>query len=270
MTRGWQRTRCGQGGAHGAHAADTPEQLLGEVKAVRRRTRLARHAYWFPLALFGLLTLASIPFYIQHIPKKSGGYVTLGSAGPAFLHPSSLDGFGIFHGRFGPYYWLAAILVGLAATAVWYRWRGDRVGLRTPARGYLLTGLVLLLLALGIPALAMSTSSPLAALMTGDLVVRGTFPLVIIGIGLCYLAWAERSIALTLIAVGYLALSVVASLYDIENIFYRIGWNLSPDVSGLPNVVLPALVLLLAGAGAWVVQRRYGPLAPEPDEEQTA
>jgi hypothetical protein len=151
-----------------------------------------------------------------------------------------------------------------------YRWRGDRVGLRTPARGYLLTGLVLLLLALGIPALATSTSSGLGVLEPGDLVIRGTFPPVIIGVGLCYLAWAERSIALTLIAAGYLALSVVASLYDIENVFYRLGWNLSPEVSRLPNVVLPALVLLLAGAGAWVVQRRYRPLAPEPAAEQTA
>ncbi len=92
--------------------------------------------------------------------------------------------------------------------------------------------------------------------MPGDLLVRGTFPLVLIGMGLCVLAWAERSIALTVIAAGYLALSLVASLYDIENVFYDLGWNISPADSGLPNVVLPALVLLLSGAGAWVVQRR--------------
>jgi hypothetical protein len=260
----------GEGGAHGAYAVETPERMLGEAKAVRRRTRSARHAYWFPLVVFGLLALASSPFYIQHIPTKRGVYVIRGAEGPAFLHPSSFDGFGILHGRVGPYYWLGAILVGVAATAVWYRWRGDRVGLRTPVRGYVLTGLALLVLALGIPALTSSAASWLAVLMSGDMVVRGTFPLVIIGIGLCYLAWAERSLALSLIAAGYLGLSLVTSLYDIENILYRLGWSLGPDVSGLPNVVLPALVLLLAGAGAWVVQHRYGPLAPEPAEEQTA
>jgi len=64
---------------------------------------------------------------------------------------------------------------------------------------------------------------------------------------------------LTVIAVGYLALSLVASLYDIENVFYDLGWNLSPAANGLPNVVLPALVLLLSGAGAWAVQRRRRP-----------
>jgi hypothetical protein len=104
--------------------------------------------------------------------------------------------------------------------------------------------------------------------MPGDLLIRGTFPLVLIGIGLCVLAWAERSIALTVIAAGYLALSLVASLYDIQNVLYRLGWTLSPQAGLLPNVVLPALVLLLSGAGARVVQRRRrarsagGPSAP--------
>ncbi len=256
-----------RGGVHGAYAMETPEQLLGEVKSVRRRTRFARHAYWFPLVLFGLLTMASIPFYIQHIPTKPGVYVVEGPPGPAFLRWSYLAG---FHDRFSAYYWLAAILVGVAATAAWYRWRGNRVGLRTPARGYLLTGAVLLVLALGIPALATSTVPGLMALMPGDLLIRGTFPLVMVGIGLCFLAWAERSIALTVIAAGYLVLALVASLYDIENIFYRLGWNLGPDVSALPNVVLPALVLLLSGAGAWVVQRRHRPPPAEPATEQTA
>jgi hypothetical protein len=260
-------------GVHGAYAVETAEQLLGEVKSVRRRARFARHAYWFPLVIFGLLTLASVPFYIQHIPTKRGVYPIPGPAGPAFLQRSYLVGFGIFHGRYADYYWLAAILVGVAATAAWYRWRGNRVGLRTPARGYLLTGLVLLLLALGIPALTLTAAPGLRILMPGDLLLRGTFPLVIIGIGLCFLAWAERSVALTVIAAGYLALALVASLYDIENVVYRLGWNLGPNVSAVPNVVLPALVLLLSGAGAWVVQRRYGPLPAEPAEptaEQTA
>ena len=247
----------GQDSAHGAYAVETPEQLLAEVKAVRRRARFARHAYWFPLILFGLLTCAAIPFYIQRIPRKSG-FIHSAKAGVRLVRGSYLSGLGPFTSSRTPYYWLAAILVGVAATAAWYRWRGSKIGLRTPARGYLLTGMLLLLLALGIPALAATAPRGLMILTPGDLLIRGTFPLVIIGIGLCSLAWAERSVALTVIAVGYLALSLVASLYDIENVFYRLGWNISPDYSGLPNVVLPALVLLLSGAGAWLVQRRTG------------
>jgi hypothetical protein len=44
---------------------EDPAGLLGEMAALRRRTRTARHAYWFPLVLFGLLTCLSAPFYVQ-------------------------------------------------------------------------------------------------------------------------------------------------------------------------------------------------------------
>ena len=93
--------------------------------------------------------------------------------------------------------------------------------------------------------------------MPGDLVVRGTFPFVIIAVGLCVLAWAERSIVLAVIAVGYLALALTASLYDVQNFLFNHGVSYSTDVNDLTNVVLPALVLLLSGAGAWVAQRRH-------------
>jgi hypothetical protein len=244
---------------HGAYAHATPEQLLGQARTVRRQARRARHAYWFPLVLFGLLSCASVPFYLRSFPPVGGSYLSL-NQGPAFLQSQYLGGFGFVTGVGTAYYWLAAILTGLAGTAVWYRVRGNRVGLRTPSRGFVITGLVLLVLALLIPVLATRAGvGPLTVLMPGDLLVRGTFPPVLIGIGLCVLAWAERSIALTVIAAGYLGLSLVASLYDIENVFYDLGWNLNSADSGLPNVALPALVLLLSGAGAWVVQRRRRP-----------
>jgi len=248
----------------------TPEQLLGAAKAARWQARRARHAYWFPLVLFGLLICASLPFYVQRIPSASGFHAARNSGGPWFLRSGYLGGFGPFISGHSAYYWLAAMLVGLAATAVWYRLRGDRIGLRTPSRGFVITGLVLVVLALLIPVLARSGGvGPLGVLMPGDLLIRGTFPLVLIGIGLCVLAWAERSIALTVIAAGYLALSLVASLYDLENVFYRLGWNINPAASGLPKVVLPALVLLLSGAGAWVVQRRRRVRPAGPSGAQT-
>ena len=231
--------------------------LLGEVRAVRRTTRQARHAYWFPLVLFGLLTAASVPLYIQYIPAKSGAYY-MSVVGPALLRRTYLGSFGLLASVWTPYYWLAALLIGAAATAGWYRWRGNRVGLRTPARGYAITVVVLVVLAILVPVIArLAGPGTLFTLMAGDLVIRGTFPFVLIAGGLCFLAWAERSIALAAIAAVYLAMSLVASLYDIVNVFYRLGWDVSASASQLPNVALPALVLLLSGAGAWVVQRRH-------------
>src|SRR5580693_1976096 len=199
---------------HGAYAVATPEQLLSQARSVRRDARRARHANWFPLVLFGLLTCASVPFYIRNVPFVDEFYRSR-HAGFAFLQSEYFGGFAFSTGAGIAYYWLAAILVGLAATAVWYRLRGNRVGLRTPSRGFIITGLMLVVLALLIPVLAsLPGLGQLVILMPGDLLIRGTFPLVLIGIGLCALAWAERSIALAVIAAGYLAVSFVASLYD--------------------------------------------------------
>jgi len=262
----------GDGGDIGSAAAASrgPAELLSEVRAIRRRSRLARHAYWFPLVLFGLLTCASVPFYVQHFPSRSGTVSGGTTPGPQILQSGYFGGLGLMGAPRGlPYYWLGAMLLGITATVFWYRWRGNRIGLRTPARGYLITGLVVVALALALPLVAEQVTRVgrvfvLPVLMPGDLVIRGTFPLVLIGLGLCYLAWAERSVGLAIIAAGYLALSLVASLYDVENLYYyAFGSGISPAASALPNVLLPALVLLLSGAGAWMVQRRQRAPAPE-------
>jgi hypothetical protein len=248
------------GATPGSAGPADPGDLLGEMRTIRRRARLARHAYWFPLVLFGLLICGSVPFYLRRLPRGSVTYSRL--PGPWFLQSEYLGGFEFITDRGAEYYWLGAMLLGIAATALWYRWRGNRVGLRTPARGYLVTGLIIVALALLIPLASRGSGVGIFFIMPGDLVGRGTFPFVLIGLGLCFLAWAERSVGLTAIAAFYLALALLASLYDIQNVFYNwFGVSLSPTVSALPNVVLPALVLLLAGAGAWVVQRRNRPPA---------
>jgi hypothetical protein len=251
-----------------AAAAETaqptnPAELLGEVRAIRRRARLARHAYWFPLVLFGLLTLASVPFYIRRNPGPAAFAI---ARDPLVLQSGFLGGPGLLELAEGTaYYWLGAMLLGIIATVLWYRWRGDRIGLRTPARSYLITALALVALALLIPVVS-GRSIRMPLLWPGDYVISGLFPLVLIGLGLFVLAWSERSSVLAVIAAGYLAISLVANLYILNNLLYRLHWNLSPWAAALPNVVLPALVLLLSGAGAWVVQRRYRPpaeFAPE-------
>jgi hypothetical protein len=243
--------------AEPAEPAD-PGELLAEMRAIRRRARLARHAYWFPLVLFGLLTCASIPFYVRKFPLGAGALA--GGSGRPVLQSTYLGGRGLFEFAQGAaYYWLGAMLLGIFVTVLWYRWRGNRVGLRTPARGYLISGLALIALALLVPVVG-GRSFRLPLIWPGGYVVADLFPLVLIGLGLCVLAWGERSTGLAAIATGYLALAIVVNLYKLSNVLDRLHWSVSPAASSLPNVVLPALVLLLSGAGAWVVQRRYRPL----------
>src|SRR6266446_4047723 len=61
--------------------------VLTEMKALRRQARARRHAYWFPLVLFGLLTCASVPLYVQPayraVPGEPGVFVLAQNAGPS-------------------------------------------------------------------------------------------------------------------------------------------------------------------------------------------
>jgi hypothetical protein len=242
-----------------AELPDDQADLVADMKALRRRARAARHAYWFPLVLFGVLTCAAAPFYILP-PSRAGG-----SGAPQLPMLGGVPGVTVH--RYLGYYWLVALVGGLLLTLLWYRRNARRVGLQTPARGYLVTGIVLTVLALVIPPLShvhspgwLSWLHSLDVLWPGDLVIRGTFPFVIIAAGLWVLAWAERSVALAVIAAVYTASALLASLYDVENMLFRLGWNPSGRqlrLESLPNVLLPALVLLAAGAGAFAVQWRH-------------
>ena len=236
--------------------------LLGEMKALRRQARAARHAYWFPLVLFGLLTCASVPFYTS--PGYRAGGAGAAQAGPPLPILGGFPGFMVH--RYLGYYWLAALLGGLLLTLLWYGRNARRVGLQTPARGYVITVAVLTALALVIPLLSqvrsphwLSWLQYLQVLWPGDLVLRGTFPFLIIAVGLWALAWAERSRALAVVTAVYTAAALLSSLYNTENILFRLGWTPSGSqwsLISLPNVLLPALVLLAAGAGAFAGQRR--------------
>jgi hypothetical protein len=260
-----------QHGEQGGEPAPDDAGLLDEMKVLRRRARAARHAYWFPLTLFGLLTCASVPFYIQS--SGPGYFQSAGSGSSGALSLPVLGGAtGFLTQQYLGYYWLAALLAGLLATLLWYRWNARRVGLATPARGYIVTVAVLTVLAVVIPPLSRVRSPQLRwlqhlyLLWPGDLTIRGTFPFIIIAVGLWVLARAERSFALAVIAAVYTGSALLASLYDVENVLFRLGWNPTAgewSLTSLPNVLLPALVLLLAGAGAFAVQRRRRPPAPE-------
>jgi hypothetical protein len=265
----------GNGPGRAAMGPPEPEELLGELAAMRRRTRSARHAYWFPLVLFGLLSCAAVPLYAAaaephfhciavmpsgsvRCPLASGAMTSGANSGsePLVLGGTPIGGNGFYLG----WYWLVALVVGYLLTVLWYRRHARRAGVQTSARGYLVTSVVLTVLAVVIPPLASQIGfvSRLWHDIPGDLLIRGTFAFLIIAAGLWALAWAERSVALVITAAVYTGTALLASLYNVENVLFRLGWrpgfgDLSLTV--LPNVLLPAAVLLIAGAVAFVAQR---------------
>ncbi len=245
-------------GGPGGQPAD-PGALLSDLAGLRRRTRAARHAYWFPLLLFGLLTCAAAPLYVRAAAPPAGS-ATYGNYSPLIL--GGMPG-GSSGGYLG-WYWAVALVGGYLLTVLWYRRHARQAGVRTPARGYVITGLVLTILVVVLPPLSMAV--PRLAMLwlpLGDAWVRGTFAFLIIAAGLWALAWAERSRALAVIALVYTGAALLASLYNVENLLFYLGWfPRSPfawQLSVLPGVLLPAAVLLATGAAAFAVQRRRMP-----------
>ncbi len=271
----------GQGGGPGREAMGRPEpeELLGELAAMRRRTRSARHAYWFPLVLFGLLSCAAVPLYVaaavphlRHCVVLAPGHarcslvsaaVTSAGNEPVVLGGMPIGGNGFYLG----WYWLVALVLGYLLTVLWYRWHARQAGVQTSARGYLVIGVAATVLAVVIPPLA-SQIGVVARLwrdIPGNLLIRGTFAFLIIAAGLWVLAWAERSVALVITAAVYTGTALLASLYNVENILFRLGWRPGfgdLSLTAAPNVLLPAAVLLIAGAAAFAAQRPRRPVRP--------
>ena|SRR5579875_3152377 len=233
--------------------------LLGELRALRRQTRAARQAYWFPLLVFGLLICASVPFYVQ---RPRAGASALAWSGVSGSGPASpfLGGYPAEPGDTGvAWYWTAALLSGLLLTLAWYRWHARRAGVATSARPYLVTAVVLTVAAIAVAPLRRIFPAGwrvLDPVSLGDLYIRGTCPLLIIAVSLLALIWAERSVVLAVTAVLYGGAALLANLYDVQNLVFRLGWYPPPADQALLNVLLPGLVLV-AGAAAGFAARQH-------------
>jgi hypothetical protein len=190
----------------------TARETLDEVAGLRRRTRLARQAFWFPLILFGLLTLASGPLYVGH-PRPYGRILV---------------------------FWLIAAPAAYIATGAFYRWWARRRGVATTWRTFVVTGICLFM---ALAALAWNDFRILP--VVNALSVHGLFPLVLVALGFGVLAVAERSVSLGVFAVGFFALVLIACLYDMENTLQRL--NSTFAFGQEVNVYVCGSVLLLAG-----------------------
>jgi hypothetical protein len=214
-----------------------PAEVLAELATLRRRVKADRYGYWFPLLVFGVLIAAATPLYIApELPTTPGGQLAYSS------QPDS-ERAGL--------YWLAALVAGGLLTVWWYRRRGRRIGL--PRAGML--AVLTAVLAVAVAAVVQYAAMAFPPLSWLTLVVgRGYEATLVIAAGLIALAWFERSVALAGISAVYAAAALLASLYNVENVLFDLGWDpvsAHPDqlrLVALPNLLLPALVLLLAGS----------------------
>lgn len=238
------------------HQDEAPGELLASMATLRRRTRAARHAYWFPLILFGLLTVAAAPLYVESTAPSDGRL-------PVEVHPLAALGGGFLERSAAlGWYWLAALVAGYLLSLGWYRWRGERMGLRTPTRAYRTAGVVGVLAGLLLPIvlrfLLLNTDASVSE-ATSWLTIpvlgtahRGMLPHLIIAIGLLVLARLERSWGLLAVAACFTA-AVVA-----VNGYFHLTEFEPGDLtrfSFLLGAVPPAAILLVGGAAALFANR---------------
>ncbi len=232
-------------------------QLLDEIRVIQHRTSVLTRAYWLPLLLFGLVICGSLPFYERLATPR------LASAPPHQLPSTCVPGqpcivnggahYRVVVTALG-WYWQVAVPVAVVLAVLWYRRRAGRVGLRTPARGFLITGLVLseLVLLVSLLTTVLQSGQPNRAVTDA----RHVGAVLVIAAVLWVLAWAERSRALAIIVAVYLVVALPVGFVTSGGIAG--GSTGAADLSLAAMRVLgliPALVLLVAGAGAWVSQR---------------
>jgi hypothetical protein len=88
---------------------------------------------------------------------------------------------------------------------------------------------------------------------------HGYVTLYLIATGLLALAWIERSALCGTVALLFTGASLLANVYDFENVFYRLGSvSFTPAVVVFENLLLPGGVLVVGGIVALVVTRRTG------------
>ena len=277
--------------------------LLDEMGALRDKARADQHGYWLPLVLFGVLILG-VPLADPGSARTAG--LALWNAPGLHIGHVVIASMGILQGPTpaSGTYWLAAIVVGLLATVIWYRGRANRIGVAPristylwPAFGALalftvaqpildqvLNGflppftpvtfwsdVVITVVGIGVAVLSVNGRGPAPLRWLGGVVgivliavglgglgvfssIMGYGGLFIIALGLIALAWMERSIQCGVIVALFLAGSLLANLYNVENIF---GSSPPlPVVDALIHLVPPAAVLIIGGVVALVTGTR--------------
>ncbi|MFJ5884855.1 hypothetical protein [Kitasatospora cineracea] len=227
-------------------ASGTPREVLAGLGDLTRKVRAAQRGTWFPLLLLGVLTLGGIlvgrfTFKVETVACPAGGAATgdctLVTQGSAL-------------------YWPLGLALAYAATAFFYIRRSRARGVGTRVRPYVLTGIVLVALASATAVWSLHHGRPApgtpldfwglhldpasgAARFLERLAGNATA----VGLPLLVLAWVERSRALVLLAVVYLAIELVP---------LTTGWAGIPPTSpwsALPAFGVPGVLLLLGALG---------------------
>jgi hypothetical protein len=156
---------------------DEAARTLTSIRATRERTRADLRAYWYPLVVFGVLTLLSTPF------------------------------FELWDGAGAGLFWLVAAPVGIALVVRHYRRRELSVGLTSAPRPYVVTAVCLVA-----ACFALGFGGGIA----DDPDVANFGPPLAVAVAYLVYAWLERTVLLALLACALAGLTVALAVGDIE------------------------------------------------------
>lgn len=210
-----------------------------------------RNGHWFASLVFGAVILGALPFYIQSTPchriashghgaLSCSGVVAAGGAGFSLFGRAFEPALNGSLGSWSTLYWVAAIMVGFAAVIAYYHLRARKLGVQGRLWPAVVSGLVIL-------GLLMYAND--VFLLPGDFSIRGTSVLVVIAVGLLVLSALERSRPFVVFSLGFLGLAFLGSLYNVSNLFTRLGIGGPFRYGGesLPNLILPGAYLVVGG-----------------------
>lgn len=215
---------------------DGPHELLSATRRLTRQVRRAQRGTWFPLLLFAVLTLASIPI-IRYNRRPIDCRA---------LHPDVKVCIAFSPASY--VYWPLALVLAYAAIAAFYVHRAHSRGVGTRVRPYVITGVIIAVVATGISlwlvthpgAVGYPPATPSAAM--GFLLYRLVSPQGAIGLALLVLARVERNRALLVFGLVYL-------------VIVGFGWIVVRPSPWL-LLVITAAVLLLGSIGFALAERR--------------
>jgi hypothetical protein len=235
-------------------------ESLTVLASVRQRVHVARSEVWFPLLVFGVITLLSAPLYWRYglreascsynVTAKCASSVSKSSPS-GFLTPvSGLNGLSPWLSA----YWVLAFAIGFG-TSIWhFQVSTNKIGARGRFRLAVVIG-VLLIAAVALTNLFAASLSQ--SLIINDVWIRGTASLVILALFFVIVSVVEHSFSFLIYSLILLGLTLLSSLYDVSNLFSRVGID-APFASGgeeLPGILSCAIYLILGGIGYWLLQR---------------
>jgi hypothetical protein len=223
-----------------APGADSPHELLSAVHNLTRQVRLAQRGSWFPLLVFGVITLGAIPMYrvgpgrLSHCRSAAHGTFVCSSVNATVL-----------------VYWPIALVLAWVAIAYFYLHQSERHGVGTRIRPYVAVGVAIavLLAAVSLWRAARPESPSSVALMLGGAQPLSVYslanPATAIAFALLVLAWVEHNRPLAAYGFVFLVVMVVQTSRTIHS---------SSQWWFLPQLLLPAGLLLL-GSLAFALAR---------------